>query len=149
MMNGKDKIFLWVTVAVCAILCIASFIFTGIDERSKGNADERISEYVKRSETAQKLSEGIQLRTGELEEQMQSARNETSECIEELRESVTELGELGNVCDRIAEADRGIEVTADGIERRILVCLQILGTREEDEKLLEGNGPGLYDPGGR
>lgn len=149
MMNVKDKIFLWGTVAVCVFLCVASFIFTGIDERSKGNADERISEYVKRSENTQKLSEGIQLRTGELEEQMQSARNETSECIEELRESVTELGELGNVRDRIAEADRGIETTADGLEKRILVCLQILGATEEDEKLLEGNGPGLYDPGGR
>lgn len=148
-MNVKDKIFLWGTVAVCVFLCIASFIFAGIDEHSKRNADERTSEYVKRSETAQKLSEGIQFRTGELEEQMQSARNETAECIEELRESVTELGELGNVCDRIAEADRGIEVTADGIERRILVCLQILRATEEEEKLLEGNGTGLYDPGGR
>lgn len=148
-MNVKDKIFLGITVAVCVFLCVAPFIFTGIDERSKRNADERTSEYVKRSEAAQELSERIQLGTGELEKQMQSARSETEECIEELRESVTELGELGNVCDRIAEADRGIEATADGLEKRILVCLQILGATEEDEKLLEGNGPELYDPGGR
>ena len=80
---------------------------------------------------------------------MQSARNETAECIDELRESVTELGELASDCDRIAEAGKGIAVTADGIEERILRCLQVLEAPEENEELLDGYRLELYDTGGR
>ena len=131
------------------IALLISFVFAGFIGHSKRNADKRIDEYAERSKAAEKLADGIQQRTGDLEGQLQSAGNETSECIDELRESVTEIGGLRNDCDRIAEAGRGIEAAADGIEGRILVCLQILGAPEESEKVLERYGFGLYDPGGR
>lgn len=147
MMNVKNKAILWFTAGVFAALLI-SFVFAGFIGSSERNASKRISEYAERSKAAEKLAEGIQQRTGDLERQLQSAGNETSECITKLRESVTEIGGLRNDCDRIAEAGRGIEAAADGIEGRILVCLQILGAPEESEKILERYGFGLYDPGG-
>lgn len=148
-MDGKEKIYVYFLCGVFVAFCAIYSVFAGINSHPKCRVDQGTENYAAGSENAEKLSSGIQQRVGELEEQMQSARSETEECIEELRDSVTELGELGNVRDRIAEAGRGIEATADGLEKRILVCLQILGATEEDEKLLEGNGPGLYDPGGR
>lgn len=148
MMNVKNKAILWFTAGVFAALLISA-VFAGFDRHAERKIDQRVSEYVERSEAAEKLAEGIQQRTGDLEGQLQSAGNETSECIAELREGVTELGELQDGCDRIAEAGRGIEAAADGIEGRILVCLQILGAPEESEKVLERYGFGLYDPGGR
>lgn len=149
MMDDREKIYVYFLCGVFVAFCALYAVFAGINAHPKCRVDQGIENYAAGSENAEKLSGGIQQRVGELEEQMQSARSETQECIEELRDSVTELGELGNVRDRIAEAGRGIEATADGLEKRILVCLQILGATEEDEKLLEGNGPGLYDPGGR
>lgn len=147
MMNVKNKAILWITAGVFAALLISA-VFAGFVRSSERNADKRIGGYAERSKAAEKLAEGIQQRTGDLEGQLQSAGNETSECIAELREGVTELGELQDGCDRIAEAGRGIEAAADGIEGRILVCLQILGAPEESEKILERYGFGLYDPGG-
>lgn len=147
MMNVKNKTILWFTAGVFAALLISA-VFAGFVRSSERNADKRIGEYAERSKAAEKLAEGIQQRTGDLERQLQSAGNETSECIAELKEGVTELGELQDGCGRIAEAGRGIEAAADGIEGRILVCLQILGAPEESEKILERYGFGLYDPGG-
>lgn len=146
-MNVRKKAIFWFTASVFIALLI-SFVFAGFIGHSERNADKRIGEYAERSKAAQKLAEGIQQRTGDLERQLQSAGNETSECITKLRESVTEIGGLRNDCDRIAEAGRGIEAAADGIEGRILVCLQILGAPEESEKILERYGFGLYDPVG-
>ena len=147
-MDVRKKAILWFAAGVFAALLI-SCVFAGFVRSSERNADKRIGEYAERSKAVEKLAEGIQQRTGDLEGQLQSAGNETSECITELRESVTEIGGLRNDCDRIAEAGRGIEAAADGIEGRILVCLQILGVPEESEKVLERYGFGLYDPGGR
>lgn len=149
MMNGKDKAILWFTIGAFVALCVSSAVFAGFDRHAERKIDQRVSEYIERSEDAESIADGIQQRAGQLEEQVLSVGIKTSECVVELRECVTELGELQDDCDRIAEADRGIEATADGLEKRILVCLQILGATEEDEKLLEGNGAGLYDPGGR
>ena len=146
-MDVRKKAILWFTAGVFAALLI-SCVFAGFVRSPERNASKRISEYAERSKAVEKLAEGIQQRTGDLEEQLQSAGNETSECITKLRESVTEIGGLQDGCDRIAEAGRGIEAAADGIEGRILVCLQILGAPEESEKILERYGFGLYDPGG-
>lgn len=145
-MNVRKKAIFWFTAGVFIALLI-SFVFAGFVRSPERDADKRIGEYAERSKAAEKLAEGIQQRTGDLEGQLQSAGNETSECITKLRESVTEIGGLRNDCDRIAEAGRGIEAAADGIEERILVCLQILGAPEESEKVLERYGFGLYDPG--
>ena len=146
-MNVKNKAILWFTAGVFAALFISA-VFAGFIGSPERNADKRIGGYAERSKAVEKLAEGIRQRTGDLEGQLQSAGNETSECITELREGVTEIGGLRNDCDRIAEAGRGIEAAADGIEGRILVCLQILGAPEESEKVLERYGFGLYDPGG-
>lgn len=147
-MDVRKKAIPWFAAGVFAALLISA-VFAGFVRSSERNADKRIGGYAERSKAAEKLAEGIQQRTGDLEGQLQSAGNETSECITELREGVTELGGLQDGCDRIAEAGRGIEAAADGIEGRILVCLQILGAPEESEKVLERYGFGLYDPGGR
>lgn len=137
----------------CFIVGLLLFIFalvcSVIVRFSTRVCDKRTEKHAAGSEVAEELIKGTDERIRELEKQMQSARNETAKCIDELRESVTELGELASDCDRIAEAGKGIAVTADGIEERILRCLQVLGAPEEDEELLEGNGIGLYDPGGR
>ncbi|WP_318692198.1 hypothetical protein [Treponema sp.] len=149
MMNGKDKAILWFTIGAFVALCVSSAVFAGFDRHAERKADQRVSEYVERSENAESIADGIQQRAGKLEEQVLSVGIKTSECVVELRECVTELGGLQDDCDRIAEAGRGIAVSVDGIERRILVCLQILGVSEEDEELLDGYGLELYDPGGR
>lgn len=147
-MDVRKKAIPWFAAGVFAALLISA-VFAGFVRNPEKNADKRIGGYAERSKAVEKLAEGIQQRTGDLEGQLQSAGNETSECIDELREGVTEIGGLRNDCDRIAEAGRGIEAAADGIEGRILVCLQILGAPEESEKVLERYGFGLYDPGGR
>ena len=146
-MDVRKKAISWFAAGVFAALLISA-VFAGFIGNPEKNADKRIGEYAERSKAAEKLADGIQQRTGDLEGQLQSAGNETSECIDELREGVTEIGGLRNDCDRIAEAGRGIEAAADGIEGRILVCLQILGAPEESEKILERYGFELYDPGG-
>lgn len=140
-MNVRDKRFLWFSFGAFCSMCITAALLCAVDGCTAGRTENRIDKYAERSADAERNADRIQQRLGELEEQMQSAGNETAECI-------TKLGELEADCDRLAEAGRGIAVTADGIEERILICLQILGTPEEDDEILEGNSSGLYDPGG-
>lgn len=110
---------------------------------------KRTEIYADRSTDVESLGERTFAGIEELAGKIDSAGNETAECITELTECLTKFGELKDDCDRIAEAGTGIEITVDGLEERILVCLQILGAPEEDEELLEGNGFGFYDPGGQ
>lgn len=131
------------------LLVIFAIISTVIVRVSTGLCDKRIEKHATGSAVTEELFNGTDERLRQLEEQMQSAREQTSESIAGLRDGITELGELRNDCDRIAEAGRGIAVTADGIEERILGCLQVLGAPEEDEELLDGYRLKLYDPGGR
>lgn len=137
----------------CFIVGLLVFSFalvrTVIVRFSTRVCDKRTEKHAAGSEVAEELIKRTDERIRELEEQMQSAREQTAKSIVGLRDSITELGEFRNDCDRIAEAGRGIAVAADGIEERILGCLQVLGAPEEDDEILEGNSPDLYDPGGR
>lgn len=149
MMDGKEKIYVYFLCGVFVAFCAIYTVFAGINAHSKCRISQGIENYAAGSENAEKLSDGIQQRVGELEDQMRTAGEQTSECITELRESVTEIGGLRNDCDRIAEAGRGIAESADDIEERILYCLQVLGVSEEEAEMLDGERPGLYDPGGQ
>lgn len=110
---------------------------------------KRTEIYADRSTDVESFGERTFAGIEELAGKIDSAGNKTAECITELTECLTEFGELKDDCDRIEEAGTGIEITVEGLEERILDCLQILGVSEEDEELLDGYGLELYDPGGR
>lgn len=148
-MNVKEKTYVSFLLCVFVAFWPIFGICAAINSHPKCRIDQGTENYAAGSENVEKLSDGIQQRIGELEEQMRTAGKETSECITELRESVTEIGELRNDCDRIAEAGRGIAESADDIEKRILYCLQVLGVSEEEAEILDGDSPGFYDPGGQ
>lgn len=148
MMSEKNnKAYFCFIVGLLLYVCAA--VFAVINGVTTYLCNKRIEDYDARSENAQRLADEADKRLRDLENQMQSAREQTSESIAGLRDGITELGGLSDDCDRIAETGRGIAVTADGIEERILRCLQILGAPEEDEELLDGYRLKLYDPGGR
>lgn len=149
MMNVKKKMYISFLCGVFFAFCVLSGICAGINSHHQCRISRGTEDNASGSENIEILSDGIQQRVGELEDQMRTAGKETSECITELRDSVTEIGRLRNDCDRIAEASRGITGTANSIEERILVCLQILGVSEEEAETLDDNSPGLYDPGGQ
>lgn len=147
MMDVKEKIY--VSFLGSLLLLIFIILVSGTVSHGKCRTDQGTENYAAGSKNAEKLSDGIQQRVGELEDQMRTAGEQTSECITELRESVTEIGGLRIDCDRIAEAGRGIAESADDIEKRILYCLQVLGVSEEEAGMLDDERPGLYDPGGQ
>ncbi|MCQ2585604.1 MAG: hypothetical protein MJ185_08430 [Treponema sp.] len=149
MMDDREKIYVYFLCGVFVAFCALYAVFAGINAHPKCRISQGTENYAAGSENAEKLSGGIQQRVGELEDQMRTAGKETSECITELRDSVTEIGRLRNDCDRIAEAGRGIKESADSIEERILLCLQVLGVSEEEAEILDGDSPGFYDPGGQ
>lgn len=129
-------------IAVISVVC-AEFI-----AKSEGNAGNGTEIDADGGPDVESLGERTVIRIEELARKIESAGNETTECVAELTECLAGFGELQNECDTIAEAGNGIEITVDGIEERILFCLRILGASEEKEEFLEGNSLGVYDSGG-
>lgn len=144
-MHASTKILLLVVAGVLVVLCAGVTLRPRFDRVTKGPVEKGTDKYAAGSENAEIITDGIQQDLGELDKQMQSAGNGIAECIDELRGVITDVGELQNDGDRIAEAGRGIADTADRLERRILNCLQILGASEEDEELLEVGDSNFHD----
>lgn len=124
----SDNRFASCSFLACAILLVLLCVFTRSNE-SEREAEERAEQYASGIERAEDLAD----RTGQglagVAEQIRSAGSE-------IEDSLTEVGEIGIVGDRIAGTDREFKVGVEGLEGRIRRCLEILEEGEEKEGIL-------------
>ncbi len=115
---------------LAACICVLGYCAFG--RLCKGDK-ERIDEYARASEAAERIAGETERGLGELEEKLLRAG-------EGVRAGITGLGEFQKVGDRIEEANRGIESAACGIEESVYRALQILEHAEAENEVCTDMG---------
>lgn len=140
-MNVKNKAILWFTAGVFAALLISA-VFAGFVRSSERNADKRIDEYAERSKAAEKLAEGIQQRTGDLEGQLQSAGNETSECIENLERVSQNLEDSKTAVIELQKLVKELRLQLTELKDEYLSACRSLERQKKAKKFWKGTALG-------
>lgn len=134
------KTLVTVLVLLCVLLlCMGIGFWRGCAyQRAKDDDSARAERHEERIESAQNTVDAVADGLAGVAEQVQSARTE-------IDESITGLGELGKVGDRISGTSQDIARTAGRIEERIRRIESILSEAEKSGAVLAGDY-GCYHP---
>ena len=132
--NESSKIIL----AVCCGAFLLAVFFGGFTAgyfvgKSDGSDTARIAEYAGRSEAASTAVQNIKSGIANLTDEIQDAGGAVAD-------GLTEVAEIREVGDRIADADGRIEDAAGRLEKSIYAVMRIIDQGEESAKILDGNG---------